>query len=131
MFLDPTLKGLLTFHGHVSVATIAEMSFFFFLTTYSILNFHFLSGLVVTFVYIKSSDLAVEKPPLPDKAKQKDILQRYVELKVICLNEPPLQCNFFVRSENTSDHFLFIRLESNIHHKSDDDGIVPNDEKEG
>ncbi|XP_029183504.2 uncharacterized protein LOC114951485 [Acropora millepora] len=55
------------------------------------------SDSAVTFVYIKSSDLAVEKPPLPDKAKQKDILQR---------------------------------LESNIHHKSDDDGIVPNDEKE-
>lgn len=73
----------------------------------------------------------MEKPPLPDKAKQKDILQRYVEIKVICLNEPPLQCNIFVRSENTSDRFLFIRLESNIDHKSDDDGIVPNDEKEG
>ena len=73
----------------------------------------------------------MEKPPLPDKAKQKDTLQRYVELKVICLNEPPLQCNIFVRSENTSDRFLFIRLESSIDHKSDDDGIVPNDEKEG
>ena len=85
-------------------------AFFFFWTTYSIFKFHFLSGLVVTFVNIKSSNLAVEKPPLPDKAKQKDILQWYVELKVISLNEPPLQCNIFVCSENTSDRFLFIRL---------------------
>ena len=36
----------------------------------------------VTFIYIEStSDLAIKKPPLPDKREQKDILKRKVGYK--------------------------------------------------
>ena len=80
----------------------------------------------VTFIYIEStSDLAIKKPPLPDKREQKDILKRKVGYK----KKPSWtesKWSFFSPS-----CFCYRLVSSGKEGQSDDDCIEIDDDKEG
>ena len=60
----------------MTVRHISDVCSAKFYLSFNTFNFVSLLLRAVTFVYLKSSDFVVEKPPLPDKVKQKEILKR-------------------------------------------------------